>query len=194
MRARCVIRRVVLCYALICMIPAIFLGELAFRVPITQRQKAEATAAQFGAVLQDVSVAGSDGSHLKGWFARPANANDDAVILLHGIGDNRQGMMGFAELFLANGLGVLVPDSRAHGESGGDFPTYGIKETDDIGRSPDSLQEGSVIEDRATPIPRPEAMRCISHRCFRRTRRLSTARMLAPCPCSMELAGRPTRR
>ena len=137
MRARRFILRVVLCYALICLILAIFLGELAFRpqrVPITQRQKAEATAARFGAVLQDVSVAGSDGSHLKGWFARPAHANDDAVILLHGIGDNRQGMMGFAELFLANGFVVLVPNSCAHGESGGDFPTYGIKKTDDIGR------------------------------------------------------------
>ncbi|PYU19359.1 MAG: hypothetical protein DMG30_24470 [Acidobacteria bacterium] len=54
------------------------------------------------------------------------------MILLHGVGDNRQGMMGFAELFLSNGFAVLVPDSRAQGESGGDFPTYGLKESDDV--------------------------------------------------------------
>jgi dipeptidyl aminopeptidase/acylaminoacyl peptidase len=137
MRARRVICMVVVCYAVFCAILAIFLGELTFRplrVPITQRQQAEATASRFGATLRDVSVTASDGSHLHGWFARPAKTNGDSVILLHGVGDNRQGMMGFAELFLSNGFAVLVPDSRAHGESGGDFPTYGLKESDDVHR------------------------------------------------------------
>jgi dipeptidyl aminopeptidase/acylaminoacyl peptidase len=125
------------CYAVFCAILAIFLAELAFRpqrVSVTERQSAETTAARFGAALRDVSVAASDGSHLQGWFARPAKANGDAVILLHGVGDNRQGMMGFAELFLSNGFAVLVPDSRAEGESGGDFPTYGLKESNDVHR------------------------------------------------------------
>jgi alpha-beta hydrolase superfamily lysophospholipase len=115
----------------------IFLGELAFRpqrVRVNERQLAEATATQFGAALLDVSVTASDGSHLQAWFARPAKANGDAVILLHGVGDNRRGMMGFAELFLSNGFAVLVPDSRAQGESGGEFPTYGLKESDDVHR------------------------------------------------------------
>ena len=135
MRARRVIRIVVVCYIALCAILAIFLGELAFhpqRVGMKERQSAEATAARFGATLQDVSVTASDGSDLQGWFARPAKANDDSVILLHGAGDNRQGMTGFAELFLSNGFAVLVPDSRAHGESGGDFPTYRLKERDDV--------------------------------------------------------------
>ena len=137
MRARRVIRMVVVCYVVSCAILAIFLGELAFhpqRVRVTERQSAEATAARLGAVLRDVSVIAADGSHLQGWFAHPAKANGDAVILLHGVGDNRQGMMGFAELFLSNGFAVLVPDSRAQGESGGDFPTYGLKESGDVQR------------------------------------------------------------
>jgi dipeptidyl aminopeptidase/acylaminoacyl peptidase len=137
MRARRVIRIVVVSYTVFCAILAIFLGELAFRpqrVPVNERQTAEATAARFGAALRDVSVTASDGSYLQGWFAHPADANGDAVILLHGVGDNRQGMMGFAELFLSNGFTVLVPDSRAQGESGGAFPTYGLKESDDVHR------------------------------------------------------------
>jgi len=137
MRAWRVIRIVVVCYAVFCAILAIFLGELAFRplrVRVQERQSAEATAVRFGATLRDVSVTASDGSHLQGWLDRLAKANGDAVILLHGIGDNRQGMMGFAELFLSNGLTVLVTDSRAQGESGGDFPTYGLKESDDVHR------------------------------------------------------------
>jgi uncharacterized protein len=135
MQVRRVIRVGVVCYAVFCAILAVFLGGLAFRplrIRITKRQSAEATAARFGAALQDVSITASDGSHLQGWFARPAYGNGDAVMLLHGVGDNRQGMMGFAELFLSNGFAVLVPDSRAHGESGGEFPTYGVKERDDV--------------------------------------------------------------
>jgi len=72
-----------------------------------------------------------------GFFSRvdaKASVNGDAVMLFHGVGDNREGMMGFAELFLANGFAVLVPDSRAQGESGGDFPTYGVKESEDVRR------------------------------------------------------------
>lgn len=78
---------------MLCSILAIFLGELAFRpqrVRVKDRQSAEATAARFGAALGDVSVTASDGAHLQGWFVRPANVNGDAVILFHGVGDNRQ--------------------------------------------------------------------------------------------------------
>jgi uncharacterized protein len=135
MRAWRVIRAVAIGYALFCAILAIFLGELAFhpqRMPLREPNSAKTIAARFGADLQDVSISASDGVHLRGWFASPANANGDAVILLHGVGDNREGMGGFAELFLSKGYAVLLPDSRAQGESGGGFPTYGVKETDDV--------------------------------------------------------------
>ena len=137
MRAWRVIRAVVICYAVFCTILAIFLGELAFRpqrVPVGKRQSAKAIAARFGADLQDVSISARDAVQLRGWFASPANANGDAVILLHGVGDNREGMGGFAELFLSKGYAVLLPDSRGEGESGGRFPTYGVKEGDDVRR------------------------------------------------------------
>jgi hypothetical protein len=55
MRARRVIRMVVVCYAVFCAILAIFLGELAFRpqrVRVTERQSAQATAGRFGATLE----------------------------------------------------------------------------------------------------------------------------------------------
>jgi dipeptidyl aminopeptidase/acylaminoacyl peptidase len=135
MRARSVIRVLVVSYAVICSLLAIFLGELAFRplrVHVSEHQSAEDTAARFGAALRNVSVTASDGTRLQGWFVRPAKANGDAVILLHGVAGNRQGMMGFARLFLSNGFAVLVPDSRAEGDSEGDFPTYGLKESDDV--------------------------------------------------------------
>ncbi|MGA2648298.1 MAG: alpha/beta fold hydrolase [Candidatus Sulfotelmatobacter sp.] len=103
-------------------------------MPLRNRHSPQAVAARFGADLQDVSISARDGVQLRGWFVSPANANGDAVILLHGVGDNREGMVGFAELFLSKGFSVLLPDSRGEGESGGRFPTYGIKETDDVHR------------------------------------------------------------
>jgi pimeloyl-ACP methyl ester carboxylesterase len=87
--------------------------------------------ARLGSALEDVSIAASDGTQLQGWFARPAQSNDDAIILFHGIGDNRQGMMGLAELFLRHGYSVLLPDSRGQGASSG-LPTYGFREIGDI--------------------------------------------------------------
>jgi hypothetical protein len=137
MRAWRFIRTGLIFYALLCTILAVFLGELAFRpqrIPLRDRQSAQTIAARFGAALQDVSISARDGVQLRGWFASPANANGDAVILLHGVGDNREGMGGFAELFLSKGYAVLLPDSRGEGESGGRFPTYGLKESDDVRR------------------------------------------------------------
>jgi dipeptidyl aminopeptidase/acylaminoacyl peptidase len=71
-----------------------------------------------------------DGTRLEGWFARPAKANRDVIILFHGVGDNREGMMGLARLFLSRGYAVLMPDSRGHGASRG-VPSYGIREVSD---------------------------------------------------------------
>jgi hypothetical protein len=93
---------------------------------------AKETVSGLGSVLEDVSINAPDHARLQAWFARPANPNGNAVILLHGVSDNRLGMMPFAELLLANGYAVLLPDSRAQGMSGGDYPTYGLKETGDV--------------------------------------------------------------
>jgi uncharacterized protein len=121
-------------YLVLCLVIAIGLGEIALhprRIPINNRLAAQTMAARFGSALEDVSIASADGVRLQGWFARPAQPNGEAIILVHGISNNRQGMLGFAELFLSNGYSILMPDSRGHGTSGG-FPTYGVKETGDL--------------------------------------------------------------
>jgi hypothetical protein len=89
---------------------------------------------QFGARQKDVSLTAADGAVLRGWYVQPANGNGSAVILMHGMADNRQGVTGFAHMFLMHGYAVLLPDSRAHGESGGSLVTYGVLERDDVRR------------------------------------------------------------
>lgn len=100
----------------------------------------EAIARNHGGILADVQIAAADGAVLKGWFVRPSNPNGSTVVLFHGVSDNREGMRGYAELFLSRGYSVLLPDSRAQGESGGAFATYGLLETDDIHRWVDWVQ------------------------------------------------------
>lgn len=89
---------------------------------------------QLGVPVENVSITAPDGAVLKAWFAQPDHPNGAAVILLHGVADNRQGVVGFGAMFLRHGYAVLLPDSRAHGESGGALPTYGVLERDDVRR------------------------------------------------------------
>jgi cephalosporin-C deacetylase-like acetyl esterase len=74
----------------------------------------------------NVEVVANDNVRLVAWWLRPATPNGNCVIVLHGIADSRAGSAGFAPMFLTQGYGVLGPDSRAHGESGREFVTYGL--------------------------------------------------------------------
>jgi len=81
-----------------------------------------------------VEVIARDGVLLRAWLFTPSAPTANAVLVLHGIADSRAGQMGLARMFLDRGYVVLAPDSRAHGESGGDLATYGLLEADDVHR------------------------------------------------------------
>jgi len=96
-----------------------------------------------GAAVTDAAVTAVDGVILKGWILRPAHPNGDAAVLLHGLGDNRLGMAGYARLLLAHGYVVLLPDAREHGESGGTLATYGFLERNDVHQWVDYIEATS---------------------------------------------------
>ena len=125
-------------YLALSVIAGILLAEGSLRLPhrpLSHRQQAETLVRQeFQADLQEVSITASDFIVLKGWYVHPHDFNGSTVVLAHGITDNREGIAGYGELFLKHGYAVLMPDARAHGESGGEFATYGIKEADDLHR------------------------------------------------------------
>ncbi len=91
-------------------------------------------AKQFGAAVQPVSLNAADGARMSAWWVVPRESNGRTVLLLHGIGGNRVDMSGFADIFVAKGYDVLLPDSRGHGESGGRVATFGLLERDDVRR------------------------------------------------------------
>ena len=135
-------------YVAIAVFSGMILAEIALhppRRPIGSAAGMRAAAQrESGSVISNVGIVAADDARLAGWYARPTQYNGSAVVLLHGVSDNREGMSGFARTFLLHGYEVLLPDSRAHGESGGTFATYGIKEQDDVHRWIDWLYKSDA--------------------------------------------------
>jgi uncharacterized protein len=75
-----------------------------------------------------------DGVVLRGWRFPAKGPRRGTVIFLHGVADNRQGVIGIADRFTPLGFDVVGYDSRAHGESDGDVCTYGYFERRDLAR------------------------------------------------------------
>ncbi len=133
-------------YLVLCLAGGIFIADGALhpmRRPIDykERMNARQVAEAAGSRLQDVSLKTTDGIVLKAWLIQPAKDNGNSVLLLHGLGDNRGGTLGYADLLLASGYSVLMPDARAHGESGGELATYGLLERQDIHRWADWMKD-----------------------------------------------------
>jgi pimeloyl-ACP methyl ester carboxylesterase len=124
-------------YLALCTIGGITLADATLhpaRRPLTEDEVAavrDETRAQ-DADLTDVSITTPNHATLRAWLIHPHHPNGDAVLLLHGVGDNRLGMLGYAQLLLAHGFTVLLPDARAHGLSDGTLATYGLLERNDI--------------------------------------------------------------
>jgi uncharacterized protein len=79
-----------------------------------------------------VTILAHDGAVLSASWLQSSRTNGDCVVVLHGIGDSRLGVARFAPMLLNQGYSVLLPDSRAHGQSGGRFVTYGLLEKYDV--------------------------------------------------------------
>ena len=84
------------------------------------------------AALQTENVAfqSASGSLIHAWLARGVSGRG-AVLLLHGVGDDRTSMLARLGYFHRRGLTVLAPDFQAHGESQGKHITFGALESFD---------------------------------------------------------------
>jgi dipeptidyl aminopeptidase/acylaminoacyl peptidase len=113
---------------LLCFAGGAVLCESALRVPRKPATPAPAGVAQW----RPVQINARDGIVLKAWLLSPEIDNGNCILTLHGIGDSRSGTAALARLFVDNHYKVLMPDSRGHGESGGEMVTYGLLEARDI--------------------------------------------------------------
>jgi hypothetical protein len=97
--------------------------------------------AEFGLNYEDVEIRADDGAVLKGWLIKSEGALGCNVIYLHGIHTNKTFGIKHARFLAGSGFNVLLVDMRAHGESGGEYCTYGYIEKFDVVRWIDFLKE-----------------------------------------------------
>jgi uncharacterized protein len=126
-------------YLIVCLAGGVYATDTALhrpRVPLTAADtaQAQALAADLGASLRAISITAADGTAHHGWLMTPAKPSGDAVLVFHGIVANRAGVLEAARMFVAQGHTTLLADLRAHGESGGDIGTFGVREADDARR------------------------------------------------------------
>lgn len=83
-----------------------------------------------GFEVDEVVFDSEDGIKLAGWYA--PSRNSATVILLHGYGGNRTGMIWHAKQLTEAGYGVLMYDECASGESTGTYRSYGWEDHLDV--------------------------------------------------------------
>ncbi len=90
----------------------------------------------------DIRVFTKDSITIKGyWIKNKASTPKSAILFVHGIGGCKEHFLNLSKSLLDIGIESILIDSRAHGQSEGEFCTYGFKEKDDISRVVDYLKE-----------------------------------------------------
>jgi pimeloyl-ACP methyl ester carboxylesterase len=90
-------------------------------------------------------ITAADGVQLSTWFVPCAKNPKGTVVYLHGVGDCKIGGLALARFLHHQGFHVLLYDSRQHGESGGDYCTYGFYEKHDVSTVLDYLESRSDV-------------------------------------------------
>jgi len=72
--------------------------------------------------LREVEISAFDGIPLRAWEIRPSRENGKAVILFHGLSDNRMGMIGYAETAKIGHLGQLTLSQPSPAHNSASFP------------------------------------------------------------------------
>jgi pimeloyl-ACP methyl ester carboxylesterase len=92
------------------------------------------TPAELGLEADTVSFVTIDSLRLRAWWMPAAGEEQPkaTIVLAHGSGTNRSGMLGRARFLVRSGYNVLNLDLRAHGESEGKYMSPGWHEADDI--------------------------------------------------------------
>jgi pimeloyl-ACP methyl ester carboxylesterase len=78
--------------------------------------------------VRAVNIASRSGNVIRGWLLE-GTVGAGAVLLLHGVGGNRESMVGRAHFLHRAGYTILLPDFQAHGESAGSRITFGALES-----------------------------------------------------------------
>lgn len=83
---------------------------------------------------EDIAIESHFGYPLQGTYIPNPHATDKTLIFLHGFTESRAVGLYYLDIYLNAGFNLLLVDSRAHGESGGNSVTWGNYEKYDLDR------------------------------------------------------------
>lgn len=81
---------------------------------------------------EDIAIESRFGYPLHGTYIPNPQATDKTLIFLHGFTEDRAVGLNYLDIYLSGGFNILLVDSRAHGESGGNTVTWGNYEKYDL--------------------------------------------------------------
>lgn len=114
---------------------AVFTGYVSWRAAVglvrPAREVDAAAPSDVGLPFERVDLRATDGTPLAGWWM-PARDARGVVLFLHGYGASKAQALEVAPFLHRAGYHVLAYDARAHGESGGDVTTVGLRESADV--------------------------------------------------------------
>lgn len=111
---------------------------------IIQPQKItlEITPASLNLQSETLAIQVEDSIYLKGyWIQSKTEETKGIMILIHGIGGCKEHFLGLAGNLANKGIASIVFDGRAHGESDGNYCTYGFYEKRDISKIVDLIKQ-----------------------------------------------------
>ena len=89
---------------------------------------------------QDIRMPSRFGYSLTGTFIPNPQTTDKTLIFLHGFSESRLAGLSYVNIYLNAGYNLLLVDSRAHGDSGGESVTWGVYEKHDVDQWVDWLR------------------------------------------------------
>lgn len=93
------------------------------------------------------SILSQDGTRLSGWFFENPNGANCGVVLTHGWGSSRVGMLKYKDIFWDCGCDLAFFDHRKHSLSEDKAPSAGINEKFDLVRVTEWLQSKTGLQD-----------------------------------------------
>ena len=90
--------------------------------------------------FENLEIESDDGCKLKGYYLDFFPESKKFIIISHGYTGNHYMSLQFLNIFKSEGFNVLLIDVRAHGDSGGSYPTYGILEQKDLDKWVDLMK------------------------------------------------------
>ncbi len=82
--------------------------------------------------VDTVTLKTHDGILIEAWYGKTDSGRKGTVLLFHGIASNKGMLLAEAEEFRNQGYDVMLTDLRAHGNSGGNTTTIGVREAEEV--------------------------------------------------------------